>query len=108
MSGRERALVTQCLGDLPVWIVAENGYRSRSPSPSPGPGPGPGPSPSPSPSPSPNLNPNPNPNPNRNQACTTGWAGAPPSGDACSRTSMTRGSARSRPSNPNPDPNPNP
>ena len=29
MSGRERALVTQCLGDLPVWIVAENGLYHR-------------------------------------------------------------------------------
>ena len=29
MSGRERALVTQCIGDLPVWIVAENGLYHR-------------------------------------------------------------------------------
>ena len=30
VSGRERALVSQCLGDLPLWIAAENGCTTAS------------------------------------------------------------------------------
>ena len=31
-SGRERALMNEWLGDLPIWLVAENGLFYRRPS----------------------------------------------------------------------------
>ena len=40
-SGRERALMNEWLGDLPIWLVAENGLYIRAPGDEPGQEPGP-------------------------------------------------------------------
>ena len=39
-SGRERALMNEWLGDLPIWLVAENGLYIRAPGDEPGQEPG--------------------------------------------------------------------